>query len=66
MGGELGKGRVTVELDGTRAAAERLSYYTLCKLQDFTHTNPLNNPPCGLLVTDEFGNFVSFAHRPKN
>jgi hypothetical protein len=65
MAGAIGKERVTVVLDGTRAAVDALSYYTLCKLQDATLQNPLQCPPSGLLVTDEFGNFVSFAHRPK-
>ncbi len=45
-----------------------LSYYTLCRLQDTTHCNPIAGLPAliargeyeGNLTLDSLGNFVSF------
>jgi len=54
----------------TVADFEALSYYTLCRLSDVTrYANPIRALPIrieegeykGILVTDDLGNFVSFA-----
>lgn len=54
----------------TVADFEALSYYTLCRLSDATrYANPIRALPIriaqgeyrGELITDDLGNFISFA-----
>lgn len=61
--------QIIVKQIKTENDLKELSYYTLCRLQDFTHyANPIKALPIvikqgefkGILTLDKYGNYLSF------